>query len=263
MFRISFIVCISLILGITAKPYKPLNKLTDETFQDTVMSVDANGKMSWKVELEPPEDMDETQYDIDPSMKIWKKMTGAGQEKHPLKAEEDLDELYHPSVPDMLKVQMQNFDALPAADIQSEPLQKDANTERSQVPEEDKDDMYHLDLSNEASEEPEEDWGEISDEGTEALDVYLAPLISGYRVGTQLRAEHPEPEVDQYHNSEPLRREVRVHLQPEEDMDDMYHRDIQQPVPYQDEAEAASPVGQPPQRKYSEPEEDLDDLYHH
>lgn len=188
--------------------------------------------MSWKVEVEPPEDMDETHYDIDPNMKIWKKMTGAGQEK------EDLDELYHPSVPDLLKVQLQNLDTLPAADIQS--LQKDANSEHSQVPEEDKDDVYHPDFSNVASEVSAEDRDEINNQGTEALDVYLAPLIFGYRAIAQPQPALPGPEVD---------------------MDDLYHADIQQPVPYQVEAGAAAPVGQLPQ-KYSEPEEDLDDLYH-
>lgn len=217
------------------------------------------------MEVEPPEDMDETQYDIDPSMMIWKSMTG--QEKQPLKAEEDLDDLYHPSMDDLLKVQIQNREALPAADIQSQPSHEDANTEYNQVPEEDKDDIDHPVFSSVDSDEPEPDWDEIYHKMREELDVYLAPLVADREV----RAVHTEPEkVELYHHDEPhspeqmeqLRREVRVHLQPEEDMDDLYHADLQQSIPYQDDAEAAAPYDQSSQRRYSEPEEDLDDLYH-
>jgi len=255
MFRISLIVCISLIFGVTAKPYKPWNKLTHEAFQDTVMSVDATGKMSLKVEVEPPEDMDETQYVIDPNMMIWKKMTGTGQEKQPLKPEEDLDELHHPSVADLLKVQTHNLDALPAADVQSEPSQENANTGYNHTPEEDRDDIDHPVFRNVALEEPEQDWDEIYHKANEELDAYLAPLVAEYKSGTEHRAPYPEL-------SKLLRREVRVHLQPEEDMDDLYHADVQQPIPHQGDAKAAAPADQPSQRKYSEPEEDLDDLYH-
>ncbi|XP_042289123.1 uncharacterized protein si:ch211-217g15.3 [Thunnus maccoyii] len=258
MSRISLIVCIFLICGVTAKPYKPWNQLTHEAFLDTVMSVDATGKMSWRVEVEPPEDMDETQHDIDPSMMIWKKMTGTGQEKQPLKPEEDLDELYHPSVADLLKVQTHNLDALPAADIQSEPSQKNANSEYNLVPEEDRDDIDHPVFSNVAFEEPEQDWDEIYRKANKELDAYLAPLVAEHKSGAEFRA----PDLAQYHHYELLRREVRVHLQPEEDMDDLYHPDLQQPIPRHDDAKAAAPVDQPSQRKYSEPEEDLDDLHH-
>ena len=40
-------------------------------------------------EVEPPEDMDVTDYDINPNMAIWKNMRGNGQEEKYLKAEKD------------------------------------------------------------------------------------------------------------------------------------------------------------------------------
>ncbi|KAM7385658.1 hypothetical protein PAMP_001731 [Pampus punctatissimus] len=182
------------------------------------MSVDATGKVSWEVEVEPPEDMDETLYNIDPNMMIWKSMTGSGQQKQHLKAEEDLDELHHPSVTDLLK--LQNLDS--AADIQSEPLQEDANTQYNPVPEKDKDDIDHPDFSNVASDETEQD----------------------------RKAKYE------------LQLEARVHLQPEEDRDDFHHADPQQPIAFQHHVEAAAPADWSSERKHSKPEEDRDGLYH-
>ena len=241
MFRFSLLVCVSLIYGTTAKPYKPGNKLTDAAFQDTVMSMDDEGKMSWGVEVEPPEDLDETHYEFDPSMKIWQSM--AGRERPP-KAEEDLDELHHPSMEDLLKVP--NQDVQPVADMSYD------------EPEEDRDNIDHPVLSEVASQEAEQ---------------------VQYKAGAWASVAHSEPEEDKdelYHRDdqnffvqvEPLRLEVigenkvRLHLQPEEDKDDLYHKEQLQPAPYQYAAESGAPVDLPYQRKHSEPEEDLDDLYH-
>ncbi|XP_074502564.1 uncharacterized protein LOC141774111 [Sebastes fasciatus] len=274
MFRFSLIVCVSLIFGITAKPYKPGNK--DEAFQDTVMSLDDKGKMSWQVE--PPEDMDGTDYDIDPSMQIWKSMNSGGPDKRPLKAEEDLDELYHPSMVD-LNVQIPNLDAVPAADIQAEPWQEEANMKYNQEPEEDRDDIDHPGFSKVVSDEPEQDWDEVYHKPREELARYLVPMVAEYEAGAEISVAHSEPEEDEdelYHGDdqyspvqmEPLNDEVmgasdvRVHLQPEEDMDDLYHKDLMELIPYQDDTKAAAPVYVLSQRKHSEPEEDLDDLYH-
>ncbi|XP_062257436.1 uncharacterized protein si:ch211-217g15.3 [Platichthys flesus] len=243
MFRFSLIVCVSMILGITAKPYKLGNKLTDAAFQDTAMSMDDKEKTSWGVEVEPPEDLDQTDYDIDPSMKIWKSM--AGRER-PLKAEEDLNELHHLSMRDLLKDQIPNQDVLPVADM------------LYNEPEEDRDDIDHPVFREVASQQAEQ---------VES------------KAGVWTRVAHSEPEEDKdelYHRddqpllvqTEPLRievtgeRQVRLHLQPEEDMDDLYHEDHQQPALYQDAAKSEAPVDLPYQRKHSEPEEDLDDLYH-
>ncbi|XP_022618685.1 uncharacterized protein LOC111234773 [Seriola dumerili] len=278
MFRFSLIVCVALIFGVAAKPYKPWNKLTGEAFQDTVMSIDDNGKMSWGVEVEPPETMDETDYDIDPSMMIWKSMRGKEQDKQPLKAEEDLDELHHPSMADLLRVQIQNMDVLSAADIQPGPAQEEPNMKFNEEPEEDRDDIDHP-LFSKVAEEPEQNWDEVYNKAREELDRYLAPLTAEYKAGDKVRVAHSEPKKDEndlyHHDDQPstvqmellLREvrgdgEVRVHLQPEEDMDDLYHKDLQVLVPYQDDAAVVAPVDLPSQRKHSEPEEDLDDLYH-
>ncbi|KAI4813145.1 hypothetical protein KUCAC02_024493, partial [Chaenocephalus aceratus] len=246
--RFSLIVCISLIFGVTAKPYKPWNKLPDEAFQDTVMSLDGEGKMSWRVEVEPPEDMDETDYDIDPEMKIWKSMTG-GQEEQPLKAEEDLDELYHPSVVDLLK-----------------------------EPEEDKDDVDHPGFGEAAPNEPEQDWDEVYHRASEELAGYLASLVAGNKPVAEIRVSHSEPEKDElYHHHDQGsaaqkellshevagESEVRVHFQPEEDMDDLYHKDLLKLIPHPADTEAAAPANPNPfQRRHSQPEEDLDNLFH-
>ncbi|KAG7236342.1 hypothetical protein INR49_001039 [Caranx melampygus] len=263
-------VCASLIFGIAAKPYKPRTKLTDEAFQDTVMSIDDNGKMSWTVVVEPPEDLDETGYDVDPNMLIWKSMVGKQQDKPPLMAEEDFDKLNHPSMADLLRVQIQNQDFQSAADIQAELTQEKPNM-KYEEPEEDRDDVDHPVLS-EVAEEPEENSEEAYNKAREALMRYLAPLTAEY-----VRLSDPERDEDDlyHHDDQPspvqmelLQREVRegsevrVHLQPEEDMDNMYHQDLLLPIPYQDDAAAAAPLDLPSERKHSEPEEDLDALYH-
>lgn len=173
-------------------------------------SMDDKGKMSWGMEVEPPEDMDNTDYNIDPRMRIWKSMTGSGQDKKTLKAEEDLDELQHPSTADLLIIQTQNPGSFPVADKPAEPLQKDISMKHNQKPGEDKDDIDHP--------------------------VFKEVLFADG--------------------------EVRVHLKPEEDMDGLHHHDVLQPIPHQDDAEAAAPVDVPSQRKHSEPEEDLDHHYH-
>ncbi|XP_022060970.2 uncharacterized protein si:ch211-217g15.3 [Acanthochromis polyacanthus] len=251
MFRICLFVCVSLISGIAAKPW---DKLTGEAFQDTVLSIDGEGKMS--VGVEPPEDMDETHYDIDPSMQIWQSMTGGGQEKHFQKAE-DLDHLYHPSMED-LQAQIINLDAVPAAE-----LWKEAEKEGIYYP----------------AEEPEQDWNEAYNEAREQLDRYLAPLVAKNRDGVEVRGAVYEPEEDKddlYHGDAPSwsvemeqlkeearsESEVRIHEVPEEDMDDLYHRDFLLPVAYRDYVNAAAPLYLPSEKEYREPEEDLDDLYH-
>lgn len=163
--------------------------------------------MSWGIEVEPPEDLDKTHYDVDPSMKIWKSMTGDSEGSQHMKAEVDLDELYHPSVADLLKVQPKNMDDLPNEEVQEE-------------------------------EEPE--WDE--DKAREVLAKYMAPLMADYQRGAEVPALYSEPE---------------------EDMDDVYHKDHPELLPYQhDAAPAAALVDLPSQKKYSEPEEDQDDIYH-
>ncbi|XP_051935518.1 uncharacterized protein si:ch211-217g15.3 [Hippocampus zosterae] len=86
MFRIALLV--TLIFGIAAKPYKPWNKLGENAFQETARS--EVGNMLLSVEVEPPEEMDQTDDDIDPKMKIWEDVAATGKEKRGLVAEVDL-----------------------------------------------------------------------------------------------------------------------------------------------------------------------------
>lgn len=235
--------------------------------------MDDTGKMSWGVEVEPPEDMDTTDYNIDPRMRIWKSMTGERQDKETVKAEEDLDDLNHPSMAELLKVQIQNLAAFPGAEDQVDPWQEDADMKNHQFPEEDRDDIYHPVFSAVDSEEPEQD--DIY-QAREELGGNLDPVLAD-KAAAEVPVAHSKPEWDEdelYHQdvrsspvgTELMAREVkadsevRVHLQPEEDLDDMHHKDFLQPVLYHVDPEAAVDV--PSHRTYSEPEEDLDDLYH-
>ncbi|XP_062319731.1 uncharacterized protein si:ch211-217g15.3 isoform X2 [Osmerus eperlanus] len=174
MFRLSLLVCTSLLLyGITAKPFKLSGKVADAAFQETLMDL-TEGKMPLGLrEVEPPEDMDVTDYDINPDMAIWKNMRGNGQEEKYLKAEKDSDDLYHPSMEqsqmaDILGAWPQPEDTFSREDVQAEPLEEGDNLEyyqeaevdllpkaaevqdqskviKNKQPEEDRDDIYHAD----------------------------------------------------------------------------------------------------------------------
>ncbi|XP_077437306.1 uncharacterized protein LOC144061092 [Vanacampus margaritifer] len=167
--------------------------------------------MPLRVEVEPPQDMDQTDDDIDPKMKIWENMAATGKKKQ---AEVDLDDVHHPS---MMK--------LPAED------------EKENV-----------------SEEPGQDWDSVYHKAREQLDGYLAPLTAEYKMA---RLVQPQPE-----KTDALE-EVRRHLKPEVDTDDLYHPDVQSWMPsYQDDDNAAALVNWQSDTNYDQPEEDLDHLYH-
>lgn len=225
--------------------------------------------MSWSVQVEPPQDMDEAEYDIDPRMILWQHVTGTRQDRQPLKAEEDLDVLYHSSMSDLL----QNINTYPATDIQSDTLQEDTNTRYDHREENDIDDIAHSFSGKMAPGKPNQDW----DEMRKVLEGYLAPSVAKSNTGTGVHKAHTEPEGDEddmYHKDsnspvqiEKLQHEAReetvvmIHLQPEEDMDDLYHEDLQL-IPYHGDADAAMPVLRPSLRICNEPEEDLDALHH-
>ncbi|KAK7930796.1 hypothetical protein WMY93_007191 [Mugilogobius chulae] len=99
MIRTSVFLFFVLTNGITAKPLKPWDELTNEAVQKGWVSIDDKGMASWGVQVEPPEDMDETSFDIHPSMKIWK----SEQSKRYQMAEKDVDDLQHPATEDLLK----------------------------------------------------------------------------------------------------------------------------------------------------------------
>lgn len=195
--------------------------------------------MDEKVEAEPPQKAD-VRYDIDPSMKIWKSMTGL-----------DKDELSH---------QAQSLDSLPVDDTHAELL--DEGKRLHLEPEEDRDHINHPNFINIAPEQPERDWDEVYHKGSHKPEPRVAYL---------------EPETDKddlYHRDDqlylpPARHqmesppgEARLHLHPEEDKDALYHGDVPELTPHQDDPKADPLIFSPSQRKYSEPEEDRDGLYH-
>lgn len=213
-----------------------------------------NGKISSGVEVEPPEDMHATDYKIDPSMMMWKSMAESGGGKQALEPEEDLDDLHHPSTADLFKRQVKKLGALPVDDSQEDPL-KDFNMKYYQEPEEDKDDLAHP-------------VGEDYYEAMEKVREYLSPLVAKYDDGIMYDGEvyyqdsqYPPVQKEPLGREIMGAREVGVHFEPEEDMDDLFHKDAPQFVPYQMHDKAAAPADGPFQ-EYNEPEEDLDSLYH-
>ncbi|XP_047459954.1 uncharacterized protein si:ch211-217g15.3 [Mugil cephalus] len=250
MFRITLIVCVSLICGITAKP---LSKIRDEALQRAVLSLHDKGKMSWGIQVEPPEDMDEAHFDIDPRMRIWRRVVESTLKQQPRKPEEDLDELFHPSVEKLL----QN---LPEANVAEEMSQGEAEMKKSDAPVEDKDDIDHPAVSEVAQEDPKQVWDE--DKARQFLSPFMSPLLARGRANMGLRG--PFALMEQMRHRMRGEGEVRVHLEPEVDMDDVYHKEPHMPVVYQEQSEvkAADSVDLPSQQKYSEPEEDMDHLYH-
>ncbi|XP_061693053.1 uncharacterized protein si:ch211-217g15.3 [Syngnathoides biaculeatus] len=206
MFRITLLV--TLIFGIASKPYKLWNESSKNNFHDNLMSVDAKEKMALSVEVEPPEDTDQTDDDIEPEMKIWEDVAA----QHIPLAEADLDDVQHPS------------------------LQK---------------------LLAEDEDEPEQDWDEVYQKIRAELDGYLAPLTAEYKMMAQRARLEPKETV-------PLEL-VRRHLEPEVDLDDWYHPDVQSRFPsyhenYDDNV--AAPFEWKSDKNYDQPEEDLDHLYH-
>lgn len=243
----SVLVVFILITGTAAKPLKHWNEVANEAVQKGWVSIDDKGMASWGVEVEPPEDMDETSFDIDPSMKIWKSMKSEQSKQYQM-AEDDLDELQHPSTDELLKAQ---------------------NNEHALLDEQKNDNTDHIQFD-----EMKPGWDEM--DHSEVLDRYLAPLVAGYNGEPAVQAAHSEPEhEDMYHadvDSEMVVMELepekkddypgRLHLEPEEDMDHIYHADVPEMIPYDTETEAGMFFIDRPQRKHTEPEEDFDDMYH-
>ncbi|CAN9499855.1 unnamed protein product [Ophioblennius macclurei] len=219
MFRISLLVSALLILGVTAKP---LDKPGEEASHEIIVSLDDSGKMLQGEEVEPPEDMDDLEYNIDPRMKIWKDLTDSS--KLPQVSENDLEELYRLSL----------------ADAENE--------------------------SKEAFEEPEEDMDELYHQAKEQLAEYLAPLMTGDKAGVEERDapfEQEAVETEQQPDVAGVQAMVRIHLQPEDDTDHLYHPDPR--IFHQNGAfpkAAVAPVEYPSGMKHTQPEEDLDGHYH-
>ncbi|KAL1263012.1 hypothetical protein QQF64_005751 [Cirrhinus molitorella] len=213
MFRFSLLVCLSVLFFSTlAKPYRPREKVLVKTVQDTVVFDHPNGKMILGMkEVEPPQNKDITDLDIDPNMLIWKVVKEEKQQKYD-RPEEDKDALYH------------SFDKIRPADAkQSEyyiqPLGHD-QVRMYDKPEEDRDDLYHGRFD--VAEEPMREEKDVI--GGKVRPMYLSPeedrddqyhaYVQGHQSDQQAQAPM---------NIFPIRPK-RVHTEPEVDLDDLYHK---------------------------------------
>ncbi|KAK7140181.1 hypothetical protein R3I94_012706 [Phoxinus phoxinus] len=212
MMRFYVLICLSVLLFSTsAKPYRPREKVFGKAVQDTIVFDHRNGKMIQGMEeVEPPQDMDITNSDIDPNMLIWKAVKEEIQPKYN-SPEEDKDALYH------------SFDIkLPADPKQHENYFQPLGHDQVQMydkPEEDRDDLYHgmFDVAVEPMK------GEKDVIGGNARRIYSSPEedkddmyhadLKGHQSDQQALAinifsNHPK----------------RVHTEPEVDLDELYHK---------------------------------------
>lgn len=216
MIWVSIIVSVLLMFSINAKP---TNKRSEEHLRETVVSINDEGKLSWDVQVEPPEDMDGIQFEIDPRMQIWKNIKDNGEDKDYLKPEEDLDEMYHPSTVELQdQIRMFGNKAEEKEDDQYFPAEMEQVRVYLQA-EEDMDDLYH-----------KEPLKPVLQQGT-------AEAAAPAEWPPSERHTKPEEDLDDLYHKEiikPVRQEQvpegpvgvpsqRKYTQPEEDLDGLYH----------------------------------------
>ncbi|XP_036403327.1 uncharacterized protein si:ch211-217g15.3 [Megalops cyprinoides] len=202
MFRIPLLISVSLILhGITATPYSR-DKAGDSQYQETIKAEEFNGKMALGMkEVEPPEDMATTDDDIDPDMVIWKAMRASRGQKYAV-AEEDRDELYHPSMVHMAEAHEQ---LAPEPDEEEGVLGNSPMARLYQRAEPDMDDVFHGFPGAGGLEDPPH----VQEPEEDKDDLY-----HGYMPEHNLQ-QQPQPKQEQSVH--------RVYTQPEEDRDHLYH----------------------------------------
>ncbi|XP_011482807.2 uncharacterized protein LOC101170700 isoform X3 [Oryzias latipes] len=245
MFRISLVLGVSLLLGAAAKPW---DKRTEKAFQETSMFKHDKGEPSQRVEVEPPEDMDKIHYDVAPRMRIWKSVRDGELDKQPVRPKEGLDELHLTSVSEINIVQIQKLD--PPSNIPIKVFQGDAKFK----PVGDEDGIDRPVFRDVVVKKPEADMDEIYHKmKNEVAAGHLGPLVA--KNNLDAASHRPETNVDQNQRT--------VHLEPEEDMDAVYHKKTFIPALHQKNTKpAAAPVHMPSQRRHAEPEEDMDAVYH-
>ncbi|XP_043111757.1 uncharacterized protein si:ch211-217g15.3 [Puntigrus tetrazona] len=212
MIRFSVLVCLSVLLFSTsAKPYRSMEKVLGKSVQDTEDFDHPNGKMILGMkEVEPPQDMDVTDFDIDPNMLTWKAIKEEIQQKYD-RPEEDKDALYH------------SLDIKPPADAKQpenyfQPLGH-GQVRTYDKPEEDRDDLYHGMLV--VAEEPMREKKDVI--GGNVRPIYSSPeedkddLYHAAVKGHQ--SDQQAPRVNLF----PIRPN-RVYTEPEVDLDDLYHK---------------------------------------
>ncbi|KAI1894284.1 hypothetical protein AGOR_G00114240 [Albula goreensis] len=232
MVRTSLLVSIALFLcGSTAKPHSTWDKGGDTQYQETLKSEELNGKMFLGIkEVEPPEDLAVTDDDIEPGMAIWNARKSRGK-THAV-AEEDVDDLYHPSMERMLEAYDRPVRGRNSG--RREVLGKDLQARPHRQAEPDMDGVYHAFPGPEVR-EPEQDGDDQ------------------YHRGMSDQGLHPQPKEQQKQPG------GVVYTQPEEDRDDLYHGyipDQRLHLQPQVQQEPRDHMG------YTEPEEDKDALYH-
>nr|XP_055026591.1 uncharacterized protein si:ch211-217g15.3 [Misgurnus anguillicaudatus] len=213
MIRFSVLICLSVLLfSSSAKPYRPRDKVLGKAIQDTMESDYFNGKiMLGMKEVEPLEDMDNTDYDIDPSMSIYKVVKDEVRQKYN-RPEEDKDAIYHPFE---LK--------LPADSKQSGSFPQPHDQVRSyDKPEEDRDDLYHGVFDIIGDEQP---MGVVKDAQVNRDNVrpmYLSPEEDkDHLYHPDLRGQQPDQHAPL--NMYPIHHK-KVHTEPEIDLDGVYHQ---------------------------------------
>ncbi|CAL8390442.1 unnamed protein product [Arctogadus glacialis] len=311
MFGTSLIVCFSLLLhGVAAKPYKPLNELS---IQDTIMA-EGGEEQHWDLQVAPPESLDMTSYDIDPSMKIWKRVDQSGPDGEYQMAEGDQAELHHPSMvevvpldqaelhhpsmvevvpldqaelhhPSMVEVvPLDQAELHPPSMVEELPMNQAEIYPPSMVEElpMNQAEIYPPSMveelpMNQAVSDPDVldtvEWDvpgqDEEEEQYEAMRAYLAPL-SGDIAGRRLDPEGDTDPADRWTPVDVMTGSdvmsppgARLHSEPEEDFDDLYHADQPEVVQVEVQPPAGSDIReQTGVRLHLEPEEDLDDLYH-
>ncbi|XP_016090473.1 uncharacterized protein [Sinocyclocheilus grahami] len=203
MIRFSVLVCLSVLLFSTsAKPYRPREKVLGNAVQNTIVFDHPNKKMILGMkEVEPPQDMHITDFDINPNMLIWKAVKEEIQQKYD-RPEEDKDALYHSfgiKHPADAK-QPENFQLLEHNSVRM-----------SDKPEEDRDDLYHgMSLEKDVIR------GNVrpmySSPEVDKDDLYHAD-VKGHQSDQQALPMNIFPF-----------RPKRVHTEPEIDLDDLYHK---------------------------------------
>ncbi|TKS85529.1 hypothetical protein D9C73_019813 [Collichthys lucidus] len=215
--------------------------------------MDDKGKLSWGVEVEPPEDLDETDFAIDPRMKIWKNMMSSGQNK-PLKAGEDSDQLFHPSMTDLIKFQMQN-QGVSAFLSASEHSQKDDSLKLT----EDSDKLIHSSVSDLLK-------MRIQNQGVSAFLSAAEPSQKDANMKSYQEPEEDRDDIDHPAFSDSL--------ELTEDSDKLLHKSVNDLLKMRMQNQgvsaflsAADAQAEPSQKdanikSYQEPEEDRDDIDH-
>lgn len=160
-------------------------------------------------EVEPPQDMDIADFDIDPNMLIWKAVKDEIHQKHN-RPEEDKDALYHPS-----DLKLLDDSRHPEPFIQP---QRNEQVQMYDKPEEDRDDLYHG-IFHVNGDGLKEDAQVSGDKGR----LYLSPEEDKDGLyHADVRGQQPDQQVPLM-NMLPIKHKV-VHTEPEIDMDGLYHQ---------------------------------------